>query len=95
MAKARESGEEAPPPPEPELERDPGMIGVATVLPDVSVLQEAAAKVVTELVEQLNNLPPFGVQVIEAMPEATSLVIMFIKNTDCLVESKSAKASRG
>ena len=50
------------------------MIGVATVLPDVSVLQEAAAKVVTELVEQLNNLPPFGVQVIEAMPEATSLV---------------------
>jgi len=95
VAKALESGDEAPSPPEPELERDPGMIGVATVLPDVSVLQEAAAKVVTELVEQLNNLPPFGVQVIEAMPEATSLVIMFIKNTDCLVESESAKASRG
>jgi dynein heavy chain, axonemal len=50
------------------------MIGVAIVLPDVSVLQEAAAKVVTELVKQLNALPPFGVQVIEAMPEATSLV---------------------
>ena len=74
VAKALESGEEPPPPPEPPAERDPGMIGVAIVLPDVAVLQEAAAQVVTDLIKQLNSLPPFGVQVIEAMPDAQSLV---------------------
>ena len=95
VERAMEAGEEPPPPPERPKERDPGVIGEAEVVPGVKDIQEASAQVVRELIDQLNSLPSFSVQVIDAIPETPTLLQIghdeiFVR--ECLEEVKQSIA---